>query len=168
LANLDLWIERDQFVGFHPMPQSINGRRINCRQAISELDKTADTGSMLNAAPFSDVIELRKKIARKHSLHEPNRASPGQLAHPQPWSETGNLVLFPQTNSGEVFAFGLGSETKPKWPIGGQKLRLRLRHSRAWFPSIPTKERDLFNSSSFCWHPAELDFSRRGGRYLNL
>src|SRR4030095_5820094 len=90
---------------------------------------------MLNAAPFSDVIELRKKIARKHSLHEPDRASPGQFAHAQPWSETGDLVLFPQANSGEVLALGLGSQAKPKWPIGRQNLRLRLRHSRAWFLS---------------------------------
>jgi len=30
------------------------------------------------------------------------------------------LVLFPQTNSGEVLAFSLGSQAKPKWPIGRQ------------------------------------------------
>jgi hypothetical protein len=147
LADLDLWIERDQLLGFHLLPQSVNGRRVNCCQPISKLDKTADTGSMLNAAPLSDVIELRKKIARKHSLHEPDRASPGQFAHAQPWSETGNLVLFPQADSGEVLAFGLGSQAKPKWPIGRENLRLRHRHSRAWFLSTPTKERDFFNYS---------------------
>jgi len=86
---------------------------------------------MLNAAPFSDVIELRKKIARKHGFHEPDSASPGQFSHAQPWSETDNLVLFPQANSGKVLAFGLGSKAKPKWPIGRKNLRLRFRHSRA-------------------------------------
>ncbi len=70
---------------------------------------------MFHAAPFGDVIELREKIARKHCLHEPDRASPGQFAHAQPWSETGNLVLFSQANSGEVLAFGLGSQAEPKW-----------------------------------------------------
>jgi hypothetical protein len=131
LADLDLRIERHQFVGFHPLPQSFNGRCIDCCQPISELDKAADTGGMLNAAPLSDVIELRKKIARKHCFHEPNRASPGQFAHAQPWSETGDLVLFPQTDSSEVLAFGLSSQAKPKWPIGRENLRLRHRHSRA-------------------------------------
>jgi len=69
---------------------------------------------MLNSTPFSYIIELRKKIARKHSLHEPNRASPSQFAHAQPWSETGNLVLFPQADSSEVLALGLGAQAKPK------------------------------------------------------
>jgi hypothetical protein len=69
---------------------------------------------MLDAAPLSDVIELRKKISRKHGFDKPDCASPGQFPHSQPWSETGNLVLFPQANSGEVFAFGLGSQAKPK------------------------------------------------------
>jgi len=156
LPDLDLWIERNQLVRFHPLPQSVNGRCINCCQPISELEKTADTGGMLNAAPFSDVIELCKKIARKHCLHEPNRASPGQFAHAQAWSETGNLVLFPQAYSGEVFALGLGSQAKPKWPIGRKNLRLRLRHSRAWFLSTPTKQRDFFNSSCICLYAVEL------------
>jgi hypothetical protein len=40
--------------------------------------------------------------------------------------------------------------------------------ARAWFLPIPTKKRGFFNSSSFRWHPADLDFSRRGGRYLTL
>ena len=86
---------------------------------------------MLNSAPFSDIIELRKKIARKHCFHEPDSPSLGQFAHAQTWSETGNLVLFPQTNSGEVLAFSLGSQAKPKWAVGRENLRLRLRHSRA-------------------------------------
>ena len=46
-----------------------------------------------------------------------------------------------------MLALGLGSKAKPKWPIGRQNLRLRLRHSRAWFLSTPTKERDFFNYS---------------------
>ena len=86
---------------------------------------------MLNAPPFNDVIELRKKIARKHGFHEPDSASPGQFAHAQPWGETNDLVLFAQANSGEVLPFGLGSQAKPKWPIGRKDLRVRLRHSRA-------------------------------------
>jgi len=69
---------------------------------------------MLNSTPFSYIIELSKKIARKHSLHEPDRAPPGQFAHAQPWSETGNLVLFPQADSSEVLALGLSAQAKPK------------------------------------------------------
>jgi hypothetical protein len=37
-----------------------------------------------------------------------------------------------------------------------------------WFLPIPTKKRGFFNSSYFSWHPADLDFSRRGDRYLTL
>jgi hypothetical protein len=55
--------------------------------------------------------------------------------------------LLSQTNSGEVLALGLGSKAKPKWPVGRENLRLRLRHSRAWFLSTPTKKRDFFNYS---------------------
>jgi len=55
--------------------------------------------------------------------------------------------LFPQANSGKVLALGLGSKAKPKWPVGRENLRLRLRHSRACFLSTPTKKRDFFNYS---------------------
>src|SRR5438067_12341656 len=96
---------------------------------------------MLNSTPFSYIIELRKKIARKHSLHEPNRASPRQFAHAQPWSETGNLVLSPQADSTAVLALLLGAEAKSKRPIGWKDFGLRVRHSLAWFHSFPTEAR---------------------------
>jgi hypothetical protein len=56
------------------------------------------------------------------------------------------VVLFPQTDRGEVLAFSLGSQAKPKWPVGRENLWLRLRHSRL-VSLIPTKERDFFNYS---------------------
>jgi hypothetical protein len=133
------------------LPQSVNRRRINCCQPIPELNKTADAWGMLDSAPLSDVIELRKKITWKHSFYEPDSAPLGQFAHPQARSETSDLVLFSQTNSGEVLAFSLGAQAKPKWSIGRENLWLRLRHSARLIAFIPTKKRSLFNSSYFRW-----------------
>ena len=154
LANLDFRIERDQLLGFHPLPQSVNRRESIVANRSPELNKTAHAWGMLDAAPFSDVIELRKKIPRKHCFHEPDGAPPGQFAHPQARSETGDLVLFSQTNSGEMLALSLGSQAKPKWPVGREYLGLRLRHSARLIASIPTKKRGLFNSSYFRWRPS--------------
>jgi hypothetical protein len=102
---------------------------------------------VLDTAPFSDVVELRKEIAGKHCLHEPNWASPRQFSHAQAWRETYNLVLLTQSDSSEMLAFRLSPQAKPERLIGWKNLRLGLRHSRAWFLSTPTEKRDLFNCS---------------------
>ena len=112
-----------------------------------KLDQPAHTEGMLDATPFSDVVELRKEVAGKHCLHKPDRASPRQFAHAQARCETHDLVLLAQSDSGKMLPLGLSTQAKPEWPVGWKNLRLRLRHSCAGFLSIPTKKRDFFNYS---------------------
>src|SRR5437660_4402391 len=83
---------------------------------------------MLDAAPFSDVVELRKEIAGKHCLHEPDRASPCQFAHAQARCETHDLVLLAQGDSGEMLALRLSTQAKPERSVGWKNLWLRFRH----------------------------------------
>jgi hypothetical protein len=75
--------------------------------------------------------------------------------------------LFPQTNSGEVLAFSLGSQAKPKWPVGRENLRLRLRHSRL-ISFNPYQEARSFQLQLFSLASNKTGFSQSAGRYLSL
>src|SRR6478609_7567849 len=94
---------------------------------------------MLDAAPFSDVVELRKEIAGKHCLHEPDRASPCQFAHAQARCETHDLVLLAQGDSGEMLALRLSTQAKPERSVGWKNLRLRFRHRVRISQSLPSR-----------------------------
>src|SRR5205814_3477831 len=75
-----------------------------------KLDQPAYTECMLDATPFSHVVELRKEVAGKHCLHKPDRAAPRQFAHAQARCETHDLVLLAQSDSGEMLALGLSTQ----------------------------------------------------------
>src|SRR5205823_14850853 len=107
-------------------------------QSISKLDQTTDAGCMRHAAPFSDVIELRKEVAGKHCLHEPDRASARQFAHAQPRRETHDLVLLAEGDSGEMFTLGLSTQAKPERSVAWKNLRVRLGHRAGILQSLPS------------------------------
>src|SRR5438477_9368411 len=75
-----------------------------------KLDQPAHTEGMLDATPFSNVVELRKEVAGKHCLHKPDRASPRQFAHAQARCETHDLVLLAQSDSGEMLPLRLSTQ----------------------------------------------------------
>ena len=123
LADFEFGIERDQFVSLHSLAQGIDDCGVDCGQSIAKLNKPTDARCMLDATPFRDVVELRKEVAGKHCLDEPDGASSCQFAHTQAWSETDNPVLLAQSDGGEMLALGLSPQAKPEW-IGRKNLRL--------------------------------------------
>src|SRR5690349_424041 len=124
---------------------------------------------MLNAAPFSDVVELCKEVAGKHCLHEPNWSPPCQFAHAQAWGETHDPVLLAQSDGGEMFALGLSTQTKPERSVVWKNLRLGLRHSRAGFPSSLPRSA-IFSTPAllFAGNPSRAGFSRGSGPLFQL
>ena len=167
LANLEFRIQREQFVNLHSLPERVNDCRVDCGQSIAKLNKTADAGRMLDTAPFSDVVELRKEVAREHCLDEPDRASSRQLAHAQAWCETHNPMLLAQSDGGEMLALRLSPQAKPERSIGWKNLWLRFRHRTRIFQSL--LNRANFSTPALALaSPIELALAEVAAAYFTL
>src|SRR5436190_1205711 len=123
LYVLELRNDRDQISIHHSLAQGVEDGGDDCRQSVPKPNYTTDAGCMLDAAPFSNVVELRKEVAGKHCLHEPDRASPCQFAHAQARCETHDLVLFAQGDGGEMLPLRLSTQAKPERSVGWKNLR---------------------------------------------